>query len=183
MKKKIDIYKDFGVERPSEKRWDPMDPRAEPLEELRIKADVAEAARMAALWQMDPAEALRKEQEKVDRDIEVAAMIEAQGGLGRMRQPKNVITPEKMAEVTKLSETDPVAAKAAMQQLRRKEIEAFQSEKKGAKFGYGNEVMCDNCKSFHLVIQRCARCKLAWYCSRHCQAADWPTHRHVCAGE
>jgi hypothetical protein len=59
----------------------------------------------------------------------------------------------------------------------------FQKEKRGAKFGYGMEVMCDNCKKFHLSIQRCARCRLAWYCSAECQKEDWPTHKHVCAEE
>lgn len=27
---------------------------------------------------------------------------------------------------------------------------------------------------------RCAACKLAWYCSRECQKADWPKHGGVC---
>ena len=59
----------------------------------------------------------------------------------------------------------------------------FQKDKRGAKFGYGMEVMCDNCKKFFLSIQRCGRCRVAWYCSAECQRADWPTHKHVCAEE
>lgn len=59
-----------------------------------------------------------------------------------------------------------------MEKLRRKEILEFQKEKKGAKFGYGNEVMCDNCKKFFLSILRCGRCRLAWYCTPECQKVE-----------
>ena len=27
---------------------------------------------------------------------------------------------------------------------------------------------------------RCARCRVAWYCSAECQKADWSTHKAVC---
>lgn len=62
-----------------------------------------------------------------------------------------------------------------MEKLRRKEILEFQKEKKGAKFGYGNEVMCDNCKKFFLSILRCGRCRLAWYCTPECQKVEGRT--------
>ncbi|RDW72369.1 zinc finger MYND domain-containing protein [Aspergillus mulundensis] len=29
-------------------------------------------------------------------------------------------------------------------------------------------------------FKRCAKCSMAWYCSRHCQTADWKTHKKVC---
>lgn len=30
-------------------------------------------------------------------------------------------------------------------------------------------------------VNRCARCKGAWYCDRNCQKADWPCHKILCA--
>ena len=30
-------------------------------------------------------------------------------------------------------------------------------------------------------LRKCARCQRARYCSQECMAADWPTHRRVCA--
>lgn len=30
------------------------------------------------------------------------------------------------------------------------------------------------------VLMTCARCKFAIYCSRDCQIADWPSHKHLC---
>jgi hypothetical protein len=156
--------------------------RADSIEVLREKADIAEAGRMALLWQTDMAAALVKEQEKKDRDDEVEEILKRQGSR-LVKQPKSVITPEEMQAVKEVQETDPEKAKKMMEFLRRKEIEAFQKEKKGAKFGYGNEVMCDNCKKFFLSILRCGKCRLAWYCSRECQKEDWRTHKHVCAEE
>lgn len=67
--------------------------------------------------------------------------------------------------------------------FRQQEIADFQRSKKGAKFGLSTEVMCDYCKKYFLHIQRCGRCRIAWYCSRECQKMDWSTHRHVCAAE
>ena len=29
-------------------------------------------------------------------------------------------------------------------------------------------------------VKPCARCRSAFYCSRECQKADWPRHRHIC---
>jgi hypothetical protein len=29
-------------------------------------------------------------------------------------------------------------------------------------------------------LLKCSRCKLRAYCSRECQAADWPTHKAPC---
>lgn len=29
-------------------------------------------------------------------------------------------------------------------------------------------------------ISRCGRCKTAFYCSRECQAQDWPSHKKTC---
>lgn len=82
-----------------------------------------------------------------------------------------------------LAKTDPAKAKEMANEMRRKEVLDFQASKKGATFGYGNEVMCDSCKKFYLSIQRCARCKVTWYCSRKCQKDDWATHKFVCAEE
>ncbi len=87
------------------------------------------------------------------------------------------------AYIQELAKADPAKAKEMANEMRRKEIVDFQATKKGAKFGYGNEVMCDCCKKYFLTIQRCGRCKVTWYCSAKCQKDDWSTHKFVCAEE
>lgn len=176
-----DAYERLGLEKPA-KRWDPNDPSCEPLEVLRDKADKAEAGRYAALWRENARAAVVKEQEAKDRQDEVEEILKQQGGR-LAKPPKSYVTREEMEEVKRLQDTDPDKAKALLEKLRRKEVLEFQKQKQGAKFGFGMEVMCDNCKKFHLVIQRCARCRMAWYCSQQCQKADWPTHKHVCSEE
>lgn len=63
------------------------------------------------------------------------------------------------------------------------DLESFRASKRGAKFGIGREVMCDNCKRYFLQIRRCSRCKCTWYCSAQCQKDDWKGHRHICKTE
>ncbi|KAI9000325.1 hypothetical protein DFJ74DRAFT_697444 [Hyaloraphidium curvatum] len=29
-------------------------------------------------------------------------------------------------------------------------------------------------------LRKCSRCRVAWYCSKECQVADWPSHKLVC---
>lgn len=47
-------------------------------------------------------------------------------------------------------------------------------------FGSESEKYCITCGKFGNV-NRCARCKGAWYCDRNCQQADWPCHKILCA--
>ena len=39
-----------------------------------------------------------------------------------------------------------------------------------------------NCRAFtdKKELQVCTKCKTAQYCSRECQVADWPEHKHRC---
>ena len=30
------------------------------------------------------------------------------------------------------------------------------------------------------AFQKCSKCRVAYYCSRDCQAADWPEHKFLC---
>ena len=39
---------------------------------------------------------------------------------------------------------------------------------------------CASCGKADDCVLRCSRCKLAPYCSRHCQKAEWPRHKTVC---
>ena len=44
--------------------------------------------------------------------------------------------------------------------------------------------ICAQCSVEGQDMQRCARCKMAWYCSRSCQAAAWLAgHKAVCGGD
>lgn len=38
---------------------------------------------------------------------------------------------------------------------------------------------CNQCGESE-AKKRCTRCKNAWYCSKECQAKDWPAHKHNC---
>ena len=39
---------------------------------------------------------------------------------------------------------------------------------------------CDFCDAADMPLQRCARCRLQWYCSRQCQQMDWKAHSKQC---
>ncbi|KAF9474260.1 hypothetical protein BDN70DRAFT_884996 [Pholiota conissans] len=44
-------------------------------------------------------------------------------------------------------------------------------------------VSCSQCmkpSSNGAELLKCSKCKIAWYCSRECQKAQWPTHKKVC---
>ena len=44
-------------------------------------------------------------------------------------------------------------------------------------------VVCDNCGQQEETagsFQKCSRCKVAFYCGRSCQVADWPAHKRAC---
>jgi len=44
-------------------------------------------------------------------------------------------------------------------------------------------VQCDNCRRPEETagsFQKCSRCKVAFYCGRSCQVADWPAHKRAC---
>lgn len=45
---------------------------------------------------------------------------------------------------------------------------------------------CGGCQkpgsSFPSGLQRCSRCRSAWYCSTACQKADWKAHKKDCKG-
>ncbi|XP_019768921.2 zinc finger MYND domain-containing protein 10 isoform X1 [Dendroctonus ponderosae] len=45
-------------------------------------------------------------------------------------------------------------------------------------FDVKDAASCKQCGNS--AIQRCSRCKTAWYCSRACQVADWPKHKENC---
>jgi len=41
-------------------------------------------------------------------------------------------------------------------------------------------VTCDNCRQQEETagsFQKCSRCKVAYYCGKSCQVADWPAHK------
>jgi hypothetical protein len=43
--------------------------------------------------------------------------------------------------------------------------------------------ICGSCKTKEpapSTYKKCSKCKIAYYCSRECQAADWPTHKQYC---
>lgn len=39
--------------------------------------------------------------------------------------------------------------------------------------------VCDGCIQI-TQVQKCARCRIAQYCSKQCQIGDWPAHKLVC---
>lgn len=42
---------------------------------------------------------------------------------------------------------------------------------------------CDVCRKTvgpDVVLQKCAGCRVRWYCSKACQKDDWPTHKPIC---
>ena len=44
-------------------------------------------------------------------------------------------------------------------------------------------VKCAHCAQPMIEKKRCARCKKVFYCSKACQANNWPSHRGVCKPE
>ncbi|CAK8677797.1 unnamed protein product [Clavelina lepadiformis] len=42
---------------------------------------------------------------------------------------------------------------------------------------------CKTCKQQQNIMKRCVRCKSIYYCSRACQAEDWPAHKLQCNGD
>ncbi|XP_061174576.1 uncharacterized protein LOC133183660 isoform X2 [Saccostrea echinata] len=40
---------------------------------------------------------------------------------------------------------------------------------------------CKMCKQGKQTMKRCTRCREVYYCSRECQAKDWPVHRTMCS--
>ena len=43
-----------------------------------------------------------------------------------------------------------------------------------------NRPTCSGCGKQAVGLRTCARCRAARYCSRECQAAHWPQHKHDC---
>lgn len=46
------------------------------------------------------------------------------------------------------------------------------------KFEITDKATCSQCG--RSAIQRCSRCKKAWYCSRSCQVTHWSQHKDEC---
>ena len=40
--------------------------------------------------------------------------------------------------------------------------------------------VCGNCMKEREELRRCLGCKFVRYCSKECQASDWPSHKHLC---
>ena len=40
--------------------------------------------------------------------------------------------------------------------------------------------VCGNCMKEGEELRRCLGCKFLRYCSKECQASDWPSHKHLC---
>ena len=40
--------------------------------------------------------------------------------------------------------------------------------------------VCGNCMKEGEELRRCLGCKFIRYCSKECQASDWPSHKHLC---
>ena len=40
--------------------------------------------------------------------------------------------------------------------------------------------VCGNCMKEVEELRRCLDCKFVRYCSKECQASDWPSHKHLC---
>lgn len=49
-------------------------------------------------------------------------------------------------------------------------------------FKWYNYKMCNYCShnTLQVNIKRCSRCGSVYYCSKHCQIADWKTHKITC---
>lgn len=43
------------------------------------------------------------------------------------------------------------------------------------------EYDCKICKAKKQTMKRCTRCRQVYYCSRECQAKDWPMHKTECS--
>ena len=47
----------------------------------------------------------------------------------------------------------------------------------------GLYLVCSLCGTYELSMRKCARCRIAYYCSRECQKRAWPDHKQVCQGK
>lgn len=58
--------------------------------------------------------------------------------------------------------------------------EMFEGEHDAEGKASGNHQLCWNCSEVFQGTKRCARCKVAKYCSRECQKAHWSEHNKHC---
>jgi hypothetical protein len=63
----------------------------------------------------------------------------------------------------------------------RKRTRAIQKEfKKKSGKSFSGDVCCICLKATGSSMSKCGRCKTRSYCSKACQALDWPEHKRVC---
>ena len=42
------------------------------------------------------------------------------------------------------------------------------------------EMSCAQCHTTGFNLRKCSRCRLVYYCSKDCQAKNWPIHKSYC---
>ena len=42
------------------------------------------------------------------------------------------------------------------------------------------EMSCAQCHTTGFDLRKCSRCRLVHYCSKDCQAKNWPIHKSYC---
>ena len=64
----------------------------------------------------------------------------------------------------------------------RKQLDAFLSVLGGDPVPYVSmRDRCMACSKFDATnLLKCSACAIGWYCSKQCQALDWPKHKHGC---